>query len=38
MCADGEEATLNIAAKWLDDPKRQELRLLLETQLEDKKK
>lgn len=33
MCDSGEEATLAKAAKWISDPRRQELRLLLETQL-----
>lgn len=33
MCDNGEEATLAMAAKWISDPKRQDLRLLLEAQL-----
>lgn len=38
MCSDGEEATLGIAAKWISQPKQQEVRLLLEAQLEDSAK
>lgn len=34
MCDGGEEATLAVAARWIGDPRRQELRLLLEAQLE----
>lgn len=34
MCDNGEEATLAVAARWIADPRRQELRLLLEAQLD----
>lgn len=34
MCEGGEEATLAVAARWIGDPRRQELRLLLEAELD----
>ncbi len=33
MCDNGEEATLAMAAKWISDPRRQEIRLILEAQM-----
>ena len=38
LCNDGERATKQIAARFLDDPKNQELRLTIEAEIKDKVK
>jgi hypothetical protein len=38
MCGDGEEPTINNAAKWLGKPKNQEMLFSLQAKLKDKKK
>jgi len=38
LCNDGERATKKIAAKFIDDPKNQELRLTIEAEIKEKEK